>query len=92
MDFAEGLYSSSASSGQRGRRRHGGVAQAHAALESAAEAASAGGQTDLIAKVLALVREERIDFFGIGGMSAAYQTMETALGAARFLRRPGFRG
>ncbi|MGA2622147.1 MAG: hypothetical protein ABSF26_31535 [Thermoguttaceae bacterium] len=33
----------------------------------------------MIAQVLAFVREEQIEFFGIGAMAAAYQTLQTAL-------------
>ena len=54
-----------------------GSRKAVAAMEAVASAA-AGKDTDLIAGALAFVREEQVDFFGIGDMSEAYPTLETA--------------
>jgi hypothetical protein len=56
-----------------------GSRKAFAAMDPVPVAAPAGKETDLIAKVLSFVREEQVDFFGIGQMAAAYQTMETVL-------------
>ena len=56
-----------------------GSRDALSAFEPAPASALSGKEADLVAKLLSLVREEQIDFFGIGEMSAAYRTMQTAL-------------